>query len=173
MILRVVRWRLPQLIVLLIALVLIYSQFSIFLKDYFYEYPKRDAIQWQYGMKQVVEYVKEHPEYYRTYMTDIRAQPYIFFLYYLKTPLPVYLKTVKYNTSGSRSFSLVESFDAYEFANWDPIESWPNAVTLQIMTINHYFGLRYRDWFDIKEIVRFPNGEPAFYIVSAKEGLEF
>jgi len=172
-ILRVARRKLLQTPLLLIALVLILFQFVGYLKDYYFEYSKRDAIQWQYGMKQVVTYITEHPGYYYVYMTDIRAQPYIFFLYYLKTPLPQYLSSVKYNTSGSRSFSLVESFKYYRFANWDPIDSWPNLVTLQVMTVNHHFGLRYRDWFDVKEIVRFPAGDPAFYLVSARDDLDF
>lgn len=172
-ILKIVRLKFLQGSFLLVALALIFSQFVGYLKDYYFEYSKRDAIQWQYGMKQVVTYITEHPEYYYVYMTDIRAQPYIFFLYYLKTPLPEYLSSVKYNTSESRSFSLVESFDNNRFANWDPIESWPNLVTLQVMTVNHHFGLRYRDWFDVKEIVRFPAGDPAFYLVSAREDLDF
>jgi 4-amino-4-deoxy-L-arabinose transferase-like glycosyltransferase len=147
-------------------------QFTGAAKYYLNDYSIKYAIEWQYGMKQVVEYIKENPQYYRIFMTDVRSQPYIFFLYYLKEPLPQFRKTVIYNTTRSRSYSLVERFDNFQFANWDPIESWPSFVTLQIMTVNQYIGLRYRDWFDVKDIIYYPDKSPAFYVVSAKEGLD-
>lgn len=145
---------------------------TLSLKDYliyyYGEYTKRYAIEWQYGMKQIVEYVKLNPEYSQVFMTDIRSQPYIFFLYYLKMPLNEYLNTVVYNNSESKSYNNVAYFGRYFFAGWDPIESFPNKGALYIVSPSQYDGLRYKSSFDIKKKVIYPNGLDAFFIVSAK-----
>jgi 4-amino-4-deoxy-L-arabinose transferase-like glycosyltransferase len=101
-----------------------------YLKYYFTEYPKKEAIEWQYGMKQIVEYLIKNPDYVQVYMDKIRQQPYIFFLYYLKVPLPKLLTTVRYDESESKSYNTVLSFDNYQFGGWDIIESYPNYKVL-------------------------------------------
>ncbi len=139
-----------------------------YLNYYFGEYTKRYAIEWQYGMKQIVEYVKDHPEYHEIYVTDVRSQPYIYFIYYLQTPLPDYLNTVLYNRSETnKSYNLVSYFDKYYFGGWDIVESMPNKGVLYIVTSSQYDGLKYRELFDIKRIIYYPNGTSAFYLVSA------
>ena len=72
-----------KLTVLVIMVALLSVQAFSFLKFYFNVYPKMDPHDWQYGMKEVVEFVKLHPEYIQVNVTDIRSQPYIFFLFYL------------------------------------------------------------------------------------------
>lgn len=134
---------------------------------YFTVYPKKDFIDWQYGMKEIVDYVKEHNGYTKVYMTDIRSQPYIFFLYYLKTPLPDFRKTVLYNDApSSRKFNLVSSFDKFHFGGWDIVESPPEMGTLYIVTNSQYDGLRHKSVFDVKKVIKYPDGGDAFYIVS-------
>ena len=81
--------------------------------SYFNEYKDRYAIEWQYGMKEVVSYVKTHPEYDEIYMTAERQQPYIFYLFYQKTQLPLYLKTVRYNETPSRSANTVARYSKF------------------------------------------------------------
>ena len=129
---------------------------------------QKDPHDWQYGMKQSVEFVKTHPEYDQVFVTDIRSQPYIFFLFYLKTPLPEYLNTVIYNRSDTESFSTVSTFGKYYFGGWDPVESMPNGGVLYIVTDSQYDGLRHRSEFDVKKIIRYSNGGDAFFLVSAK-----
>ncbi|MFH0937177.1 MAG: glycosyltransferase family 39 protein [Candidatus Daviesbacteria bacterium] len=154
-----------QITLAVILLAVLGWEMKLYLDNYYGEYIKKYAIEWQYGMKQIVDYVKDKNGYSRVYMTDIRSQPYIFFLYYLKTPLPEYLETVSFNTSQSRSSNLVASFGRYQFAYWDPIESSPVPLVLYIVGPNHYDGLRARDLFDIKKRILFPNGNDAFFIV--------
>lgn len=151
--------------VLVVALYIFY--FKNFITSYFEDYGKRYAIEWQYGIKQVAEYVQAHPEYYLVYMTDIRSQPYIFFLYNLKTPVSDFLKDVDYNNDKSRSYNLVSSFGRYRFGGWNQIESMPDRNILYIVGSSEYDGLRHKSSFDVKKIVRFPNGTEAFYLVSA------
>lgn len=150
----------------LIFLILVF-EFYGYLSNYYGSYSLRYATEWQYGMKQIVEYVKDYPNYSQIYMTDERHQPYVFFLYYLKTPLPEFLNSVYYNGGGSRTYNLVLGFNHYHFGDWDPIESMPNAGVLYIVTPSQYDGLKHKQAFDVKKIVKYPNGENAFFLVSA------
>lgn len=149
------------LIILLIFLV-------NYLRNYFNEFPKRYAIDWQYGMKQTVEYVRDHPEYSYVFMTNLRSQPYIFYLYYLQTPLYDYLNSVQYNRLESKSNNLVSSYGKYYFDGFNPRVDLPNDEALYILTPSEYDGLMYRSNFNIKKVIYYPNGTTAYYIVSIK-----
>lgn len=158
-----------KLTVIIISLVMFGFLLFIFLSYYFGEYNRRYAIEWQYGMKQIVEFIKSHPEYHVVYMTDVRYQPYVFFLYYLKTPLLDYLRSVIYNNNEeSNDYNNVFFFDKYFFGGWDSVESMPQRNVLYVLTPSQYDGLRYRLQFDIKEIIYYPNKTVAFYLVSIK-----
>lgn len=158
-----------KLVVLIVVLILLGTQVFNFLNYYFNVYSKKDPHDWQYGMKQVVEYVKLNDENYdQVFMTDIRSQPYIFFLYYLKYPLPDYLESVIYNNRDNKSFSNVAYFGKYYFGGWDPIESIPTHRVLYIVTPSQYDGLRYKVSFDVKKIIAYPEGGKAFILISAK-----
>lgn len=153
--------------IVITVIILAYSLYG-YLSYYFGEYAKRYAIEWQYGMKQIVEFVKDNPKLSVVYMTDVRSQPYIFFLYYLQTPLPDYLNTVIYNRSETnKSYNLVSYFDKYYFGGWDIVGSMPSNGVLYVVTPSQYDGLKYREVFDIKKIIYYPNGTTAFYLVSA------
>jgi 4-amino-4-deoxy-L-arabinose transferase-like glycosyltransferase len=150
----------------IILLIFLGREVVYYLNYYFMEYSKKEAIEWQYGMKQIVGYLKENPDYVQVYMDKIRQQPYIFFLYYLKVPLPELLASVRYDESESKSYNTVLSFDNYQFGGWDIIESYPNYKVLYIMTPSFYSGLKYINTFEVKDLIKYPNGSDAFYIVS-------
>lgn len=161
------RKKAAKLIVIIVSLVIFGFLSFNFLSYYFGQYARRYAIEWQYGMKQIVEFIKSHQEYHVVYMTDVRYQPYIFFLYYLKTPLPDYLRSVIYNNNKeSNDYNNVFFFDKYFFGGWDSVESMPKRNVLYVLTPSQYDGLRYRLQFDIKEIIYYPNETVAFYLVS-------
>jgi len=157
-----------RVFIIVIILVLLSIQVYPYLRYYFEGYPKKDAIDWQYGMKQIVEFVRTHPEYTQVYMTDIRSQPYIFFLFYLQTPLPDYLNTVVYNRGENKSYSTVAYFDKYFFGGWDPIESIPSEGVLYVLSPSQYDGLRRKSDFSVKSVIHYPDQGDAFYLVSAK-----
>ena len=119
-------------------------------------------------MKQIVEYLKAHPEYDEVYMTAERQQPYIFYLFYLKTPVSSYLKTVRYNKTLSRSANTVASYSKFHFGLWDPIESLPIPHILYVVTPSNYTGLRHKLLFNTISEIKYPNGTSAFYLVTAK-----
>jgi hypothetical protein len=120
-------------------------------------------------MKQIVEYLKENPDYAQVYMDKIRQQPNIFFLYYFKTSLPELLSSVRYDESESKSYNTILSYDKYQFGGkWNIIESYPTPGILYIITPSYYDGLRYKNEFQVKKLVKYPDGSDAFYIVEGK-----
>ncbi len=150
-----------------VGMIILGLMFKDYINEYYQNYARKHAIGWQYGMKQIVEYVKDHPGYIQVYATDIRFQPYIFFLYYLKTPLPQFLQTVSYNNDvEKRKYNLVTFFDKYHFGDWDPIESYPSLGVLYVVTPSQYDGLRHKEEFEVKKIIYYPDGGDAFYLVS-------
>lgn len=165
---------------LIVILLLLSVQVYFYLNYYFNRYPIKDPHEWQYGMKQIVEFVKDHEEYSQIFVTDIRSQPYIFFLYYLKYPLPEYLNNVVYNRlDESKKYNTVSYFGGYYlgkegeqkrinvyFGGWDPIESVPDKGILYVISPSQYDGLRHRSSFDVKKIIYYPDGGTAFYLVS-------
>jgi 4-amino-4-deoxy-L-arabinose transferase-like glycosyltransferase len=151
------------------AIIIIFLALEVnhYLNYYFTVYPKKEAIEWQYGMRQIVDYLKENPNYAQVFMDKVRQQPYIFYLYYFKTPLPQLLATVRYDESESKSFNTVFSFNNYQFGGWDIIESYPNQKVLYVMTPSFYTGLRFINNFEVKSLIKYPDGGNAFYIVGA------
>lgn len=137
-----------------------------YLHYYYTGYSKADANEWQYGMKQAVSYVARNPEYKEVFMDKIRQQPYIFFLYYLKIPLPELLATVKYDESEAKSYNTVASFGKYRFGGWDIVQSYPLYRVLYIITPSYYGGLRYINELNVNDLIKYPDGGDAFYIVS-------
>jgi hypothetical protein len=158
--------RIVKIGITLVILVALGYEVYGYAKYYLTNYSVNEAIQWQYGFKEIVEYVGQHPEYDQVYVTKIRNQPYIFFLNYLHYPLTKLLSTVRYDETGSKSYNTVESFGRYHFGDWDPIQSLPTPGYLYIISKNEYQGLMYGYMFETKKIIYFPNGEPEYYIVS-------
>lgn len=140
--------------------------FYPFWDDYLHDYGKRQAIEWQYGMKEVVEYVSSNPQYSQVFMTAERHQPYIFFLYYMKTSPKEFQKTVGYNHDISRSYNLVSSYGKFYFGDWDIAASFPNVGVLYIFTPTEYSSLSHKNEFMVKKKVIYPDGSDAFFLVS-------
>lgn len=157
-------------LILVIFLIILGLSLKVYLNDYFTKYAIDSGADWQYGMKQIVEFVKSNPSYSRVYMTDVRSQPYIFFLYYMRVSPKDFQKTVVYNQDESRSYNLVYSFDKYQFGGWDEIQSVPNPGLLYIIEDSKYGGLARKMDFGIDKTIKFPNGSSAFYIVSSMIG---
>ncbi|WKZ26003.1 MAG: glycosyltransferase family 39 protein [bacterium] len=153
---------------LVIILTFLFREVTNYLNYYTKVYPTKEAIEWQYGMKEIVEYTRESPDFYKMYVDNIRQQPYIYFLYYNKVSLPELLKTVKYDQSSSKSFNTVLSFGRYQFGGWNIIESYPNNGILYAVTPSYYTGLRFAPQFDVKRLIKYPDNSDAFYIVEGQ-----
>ncbi len=155
-----------QILAALVILGVLGYEFFGFAKYYFIEYAKKDAIEWQYGLKEVVDYIETTPGYYKIYMDNVRQQPYIFFLFYSKTPLPKFLETVKYDETQSSSYNTVLSYDKYQFGGWDFVESYPSYKILYVVEPSKYSGLKYVNDFEVVKLVKYPNKSDAFFLVT-------
>lgn len=155
-------------IVSYVFILIFFISFVAYFRDYLTVFPKRYAIDWQYGMKQVVEYVKEQKQYNQIYTTAIRGQPYIFYLYFLKISPSDYLNSVIINNRSDKSFNAVSSFNKYSFGGWNPIENKGSNGVLYVLTPSEYDGLLFKLDYETKKIIYYPNGSTAFYIVSLK-----
>jgi len=151
---------------IIIILTFLSKEVANYLDYYFNVYPVKEAIEWQYGMKQIVEYAEKNPNVYKMYVDNIRQQPYIYFLYYLKVSLPELLSTVKYDNSNAKSFNTVLSFDRYQFGSWNIIESYPNEGIVYAVTPSYYTGLRHIQQFDVVKQIKYPDKTDAFYLVT-------
>ncbi|MFH1971198.1 MAG: glycosyltransferase family 39 protein [Patescibacteria group bacterium] len=135
-----------------------------YLHEYFGNYANKYAIEWRYGMKQAVEVSQEY-EYDEVYMTSAFMQPYIFFLYYLKIPLPEFLDTVSYNQTESRPSSLVAYFGKYRFI-WDEYHSEPKWWVLYVVNPAIYDGLYQKTSFDVVKLIKYPNQIDALFAIT-------
>lgn len=85
---QLLRWR--RLVAIL------YFSFLIFyLRSYYFDYPKKFDLSWQYGYKQAVEYVAANQaKYDQVNITNYYGRPYIYFLLFNQYPAQKYWQTV-------------------------------------------------------------------------------
>jgi 4-amino-4-deoxy-L-arabinose transferase-like glycosyltransferase len=95
--------------ILFIAIIAYYLSFELYMTDFIIKYSKETATDWQYQYKEIFAKQKTGV------VTDKYAQPYIFALYYLKYPPQEFRDTVKYNPVDKWGFSLVSSFNGFQF----------------------------------------------------------
>ncbi len=104
------RWRTP--------LVILYGLFALlYFRDYFTLYPVKNALAWQYGYKQTVEYVATVADRYPCVsVTQAYGRPYIYFLFYNRYDPSKYWgqRQVERDWYG---FWTVHSFGKYYFGN--------------------------------------------------------
>lgn len=134
-----------------------------YLNDYYYIYPTKYAIEWQYGMKEV--FLSDFSKYDKVYVTKERHQPYIFALFYTQTPLPQFLESVEYTGGPESGYNMVAGFDKFIFSGWNFVESTPSRYSLRILTPSQYSGLRLKNDFIVKNLVKYPDGTEAFYVL--------
>ncbi|MBU0618999.1 glycosyltransferase family 39 protein [Patescibacteria group bacterium] len=126
--------------------------------QYYYIYPKQAARDWQYGFKQVVEFIQtENQTKLPTIVTYEYDQPHIFFMFYQQTDPTEYQQ--KWANNPIERFE--RSFDNYQFRkiNWAEDQQLQDVyiVAAASEVPDNPPGL-------IKEIY-FPDGTPAFKII--------
>lgn len=83
--------------------------FGVYYYKFITKYNLLTSADWQYSYKEIFTTQKEGV------VSDKYAQPYIFALFYLKYPPEGFRETVKYNPVDKWGFSLVSSFDNFQF----------------------------------------------------------
>jgi len=137
--------------------------FTRYLHMYWVHMAKEYPFSSQYGVKELVSFIKEKQgEYNKVIVTDRYDQPYVLFLFYLKYPPEKFHKGHVLTARDEFGFSTVRNFDRYRFRAIDfDVEKPENPDSLIVGTdeeIPNEANI-------IKEIY-FPSGETAFEVVA-------
>lgn len=149
-----------------IAITIFYSlSFGYFLNQYFVKLPRDFANFWNYGWREVVEYVKNNEaKYANIIVPDLNGMPYIYFLLYQKYPPAAFqANAVKPFVADRFGFEHVEAFDKYLFPaefDWNFTKKY-NLQKNSLYIIPAAYAQNDADY--IKAIY-YPNGKIAFKI---------
>lgn len=155
---------LPIAILLLVYI----SNFLFFMRAYYLLLPKNYAQWWNYGWKEIVNYVKENESKYdNVIVSHADGMPYVYFLFYESyDPSDFQKNAVKTYIADQFGFEHVEGFNKYIFrndANWTEIkdELLPNSLYVvpadQAMNENDFIYASH-----------FPDGKVAFKVFETK-----
>ncbi len=149
----------------LIVVILLFSLYGFWV-NYITDYAKNYSWSWQYGYKQVIEYIKQNGDKYGTiYITKKYGEPHEFILFYLQYDPEKYRtdpNLIRYQKS---DWFWVDGFDKYYFINDWEVKSnarcqMPNVQCLLITSPGNYpAGSR------ILQTIKFLDGKTAFDIV--------
>lgn len=135
--------------------------FVYFLHQYFIHFPNERSDKWQYGRKELVEYLENRKgEYDRIVVSTDLQWPNVFFLYYSKYDPKKYLEA-----GGSESgyvLSQSNKYDKYEFRKFDYDKERGEKALL--------VGFPGEFPKDIKplKVINYPDGQPAIYVVEER-----
>jgi len=148
-----------SVVIIVIYLVL----FSNYLHQYYIHYPKLYPSAWQYGFKEMVAYVNSvQDRYQKVVITDKYDQPYILYLFYTIYPPQKFQKEHVLTPRDKFNFSTVNSFSKFEFTStpWYKVRDWHDSLIVAAPEDIPDVGV------NIVKTINFPNGEPAFKIIS-------
>lgn len=111
--------------------VIVLWNLSYYLHSYYVHYSKTNPEAWEYGIKDLVNYLEPiKNDYSKIYVTEQYDQPYIIFLFYLKYPPKKFQSEVVLTPRDKFYFSTVRDFDNYHFENinWETFSAFPNSL---------------------------------------------
>ena len=135
--------------------------FTRYLHQYYVHMSKEYPFSSQYGVKELVAYVKDNYDKYPKFIiTDRYDQPYILFLFYLGYPPSEFQKQHNLTLRDNFGFSTVRSFDKFEFRSI-------NAEVLNMSKGALIAGSdkEIEDAMNVVHKIYFPDGGPAFKLV--------
>jgi 4-amino-4-deoxy-L-arabinose transferase-like glycosyltransferase len=145
-------------------LVIAYSwQVARYLHEYYVHYPQTYPAAWEYGFKQLADYVTTNRSRYKhIIITDKYDQPYILMLFYLKFPAGDFQFHHQLTLRDKFNFSTVRSFDKFQFTStpWEKVRDIHDSLIVAAPEDIPSVGV------NIVKTIFFPNGQPAFKIIS-------
>lgn len=85
--------RLKNCVFITLLVILVVTNIFYFLHDYFIHFPIEWSGEWQYGYREVVDFVTVNQNKYdHIFVTDSLGRPYIFFAFYNKIPLQEFIR---------------------------------------------------------------------------------
>ncbi|MBI4058828.1 glycosyltransferase family 39 protein [Candidatus Microgenomates bacterium] len=148
----------------LLLVVIISWEFSRYLHQYYIHMVKEYPSSSQYGVKELVTYVKENYDNYPKFaITDKYDQPYILFLFYLKYPPEKFQGNHALTPRDKFGFSTVRDFDKFHF---EEINNWDEIIGKYTRALIIGTDKEIPDNANIIHKIYFPNGKAAFKIVA-------
>lgn len=146
------------------------AQALVFLIAYFWWYPQTYARDWQYGHKQVAEYLREHEdEYGHIVMTKWYGEPQLFLAFYNQWD-PTWFQDQNKNNLRYESEGRLWLDQLPEYAIGKYTFKYLDLATIPLEPNTLYIG-KFDDFFENPETLRtitFPDGSVAFHIVEGK-----
>ena len=113
-----------KILIVFVGLVMIFEM-TKFIHSYITHYPYEYSQEWQYGYKQSIGYVESvQNNYNQIDVTNSLGRPYIYYLFYMKTP-PVVYRSEAIIHRDAFGFVTIEGFGKYRFG--ENLQSMPNA----------------------------------------------
>lgn len=157
-------YQLKLRVILALIIIPVYMwQFARYLHEYYVHYPQAYPTAWEYGFKQLVPYVESvKGKYNKILVTDKYDQPYILFLFYSKYPPQNFQGHHTLSFRDKFNFSTVRDYDKYHFADtpWSKVRDIHSSLIVAAPEDIPDIGV------NIVKTINFPNGQPAFKIIS-------
>lgn len=158
-----------RLIWLCVIALIIMVQGGSYFTAYAKEYAKDYSCSWQYGHKQVAQYIAAHKdEYNRIIITKRYGEPHIFMLFYQAIHPSVYNNDLDLNRYKKDNWYWVDQFNGYEFVN-----DWELQDRLKFLTDTNQGKLlvvtspgNYPRLVKPFKTITFLDGQPAFDLIA-------
>lgn len=144
-----------------LIMVMVWS-FSRYIHQYYVHMAKTYPFSSQYGLKELMLYLKEvESKYTKIYITDRYDQPYILYLFYTKEDPREFQKNHVLTDRGEFGFSTVSEYGKYNFRSisWDEMRDYRNVLLIgtneEIPEVES----------NVIKTIYFPNNDKAFEIV--------
>lgn len=154
-------------IALSLLITFIYTlSFGYFLYQYFIILPLHHADWWNFGWKEVIQYINSPDNNHKNIViSDVNGMPYIYFLFYNNYDPVKYAQTAKRDyLSDQYGFEHVQGFDKYDFVynfDWQKIKSHKLPNTIYIVP-----SWQAPHEYDYSKAIYYPDGKIAFKIFS-------
>lgn len=149
---------------ILVLLFAMYSfQLARYLHQYYVHYPQTYPAAWEYGFKELVPFVESVKDHYdQILITDKYDQPYILYLFYTHYPPSEFQFHHQLTLRDKFNFSTVRDFGKFHFTStaWETVRDTHSALIVAAPEDLPDAGV------NVVKTIYFPNGQPAFKIVS-------
>lgn len=145
----------------------IVAMFCISFFSYYYGFlenmNKLSSKDWQYGYMQLYKkYSQTFDDYKKVLISDYYGQPYVFYLFYNKINPGLFRQNVVYNTADKWGFSTVANVGKIKFGKVEDEVFKDESYILFLAKEEKLVDQKERD------IIRFENGDIAFYVYARK-----
>jgi len=149
--------------IILFLLILVFQSVKYF-QNYFTDYATNYSSSWQYGYKQVVDYIKEnYASYDQIIFTKKYGEAHEFVLFYWPWNPASYQTDPNLNWDFHSDWYWVNAFDKFKFINDWEIKDQTKKITLKTLLITSPGN--YNENSHLLKTIDFLNGQPAFDIL--------